>query len=190
MSLIETSSGVLFDLLCPDPSMVRLSDMAVSLSRQGRFNGHTKFFYSVADHCLYVGDLLPPDLRLYGLLHDAHEAYLGDIVSPVADIVGKKLIDSLKQGIDAAIYASLGVPFPSQEIRDLVHRADLLALRIEAYHLLPSRGSWSGEIREIEEGSFPPLRLSTAFADSALRWRGEVGTARRLVGLSEASNER
>jgi hypothetical protein len=174
MSLVETPSGLLFDLLHPDPGLVRLDDIAWNLSRTCRFNASARFFYSVADHCVYVGNLLPPVLRIYGLLHDAHEAYLGDITSPVKGMIGTERIREIEKPIDAAIYEALGLPPPTREVLDLVHEADVLALRIEAYHLLPSRGYWAGNPEEFESGSHLPLVLSTAFEDSESLWKGEV----------------
>lgn len=174
MSFVETHSGFMFDLLHPDPGLVRLDDIGWSLSRQCRFNGNTRHFYSVADHSLYVGNLLPPEIRIYGLLHDAHEAYIGDIPSPVKDLIGKERILQIERGIDAAIFEALGLSTPSREIMDLVHHADILARRVEAYHLMPSRGSWGGDPSEIGPGGFPPLALSTNFEDSENLWKGEV----------------
>lgn len=171
---IETPSGLIFDLLEPDPAMVRIEDIAWSISRQCRFNGNTRFFYSVADHCVYVGNLLPPEIRIFGLLHDAHEAYLGDIASPIKELLGKERIRQIEKKIDVAIYEALGLNFPSEEILGLAHKADVLALRVEAYHLMPSRGSWAGDPDEIGSREYPPLLLSTAFEDSGNLWKGEV----------------
>ena len=170
----ETPTGLIFDLLEPGPAMVRIEDIAWSLSRQCRFNGNTRFFYSVADHCIYVGNLLPPEIRIYGLLHDAHEAYMGDIASPIKKLLGKEKIRQIEKEIDAAIYESLGLSPPSDEILGLVHKADVLALRIEAYHLMPSRGSWAGDPDEIGSREYPPLLLSTAFEYSENLWKEEV----------------
>lgn len=184
----ETSSGLTFDLLRPDPEMVRIEDIAWSLSRQCRFNGNTRFFYSVADHSVYVGNLLPPEIRIYGLLHDAHEAYLGDIASPIKKLLGKERIRQIEKGIDAAIYKALELALPSEEVLGLVHKADVLALRIEAYHLMPSRGSWAGNPDEIGSREYPPLVLSTAFEDSANLWKGEVRVS-RVLSMTRLSEE-
>lgn len=177
----ETPSGLIFDLLEPDPRMVRIEDIAWSLSRQCRFNGNTRFFYSVADHCVYVGNLLPPEISIYGLLHDAHEAYMGDIPSPIKELLGKERVRQIENGIDAAIYESFGLMSPSEEILGLVHKADVLALRIEAYYLMPSRGSWAGDPDEIGSREWPPLVISTAFEESENLWKGEVRVSRTLT---------
>lgn len=79
----QTYTGVQFWLLQPREDDIRISDIAHSLSLQCRFNGHCSRFYSVAEHSVRVSWHLPPELQLWGLLHDAAEAYLGDLVRPV-----------------------------------------------------------------------------------------------------------
>jgi 5'-deoxynucleotidase YfbR-like HD superfamily hydrolase len=86
---VLTRSGMLVPLNQPTAEHIRLGDIAHALARIPRFNGHTIEPWSVADHSRLVARLLPddvgPTLRLAALLHDGHEAYLGDITSPVAE---------------------------------------------------------------------------------------------------------
>ena len=89
-SLIATTSGQRLSLLNPDSDQVRLCDIAHSLARIPRFNGHClgAVPWSVADHCLLVERLLSqppacPRLRLAGLLYDAHKAYTGELSFPM-----------------------------------------------------------------------------------------------------------
>lgn len=76
-------SGCQVDILNLRPSDIDLRDIAHSLSRICRFNGHSPSHWSVAEHCLQVADYVAqtgyPELRLEALLHDAAEAYLGDM---------------------------------------------------------------------------------------------------------------
>lgn len=67
------------------PGEILIEDIAHSLAHVCRFNGHTRTFYSVADHSIRVAEALPDKLKLWGLLHDAAEAYLGDVVGPIKD---------------------------------------------------------------------------------------------------------
>jgi 5'-deoxynucleotidase YfbR-like HD superfamily hydrolase len=81
--MITTYAGKTVDPFAMKASDVDIRDIAHFLSMQCRFNGHCTFFYSVAEHCILVADLLPDSLKLEGLLHDATEAYLGDMPTPI-----------------------------------------------------------------------------------------------------------
>jgi hypothetical protein len=83
-------SGALFDPFRPAPKLIDIQDIAWSLSMQCRYNGHVKRFYSVAEHSIHVVSLVKamnPDIsyrkQLQALMHDATEAYIGDMVKPV-----------------------------------------------------------------------------------------------------------
>ena len=85
-----TYSGMRIDYLKPTPDMFKLEDIAVALSRIARFNGHTDRFitpYSVAEHSIHVSKLVPQRLAAAALMHDAAEAYLGDVISPLKKLL-------------------------------------------------------------------------------------------------------
>lgn len=79
---IVTYTGKAFDLLNPSPDMVRIEDIAHSLANICRYTGHTRYFYSVAQHCVLMAEADLPGDPLQRLLHDAAEAYIGDIAKP------------------------------------------------------------------------------------------------------------
>lgn len=81
-SRIQLASGRVFDPLDPDPDKITIEDIAFALGNQCRFNGHVKF-YSVAEHSVHVSVASAPTDALYGLLHDAPEAFIGDLASPL-----------------------------------------------------------------------------------------------------------
>lgn len=88
MAWIQTHSGVAFDLLNPQIEQIDAVDIAWSLAMICRYNGHTSRHYSVAEHSLLVSRALardgyPEGVVLGGLLHDAVEAYIGDISAPL-----------------------------------------------------------------------------------------------------------
>lgn len=85
---IPTFSGRRFWPLDPDPDDLNIRDIAHALSNCCRFAGHCKTFYSVADHSVMVSEIVSPGMALIGLLHDATEAYLGDMVRPVKRSLG------------------------------------------------------------------------------------------------------
>lgn len=83
MSWIQTYSGIAFD---PEDPKFSIEDIAHSLSLQCRYNGHCKYFYSVAEHCVLLSDWAlehhnEEEARAV-LLHDAGEAYCCDIPRP------------------------------------------------------------------------------------------------------------
>lgn len=79
---ISTGSGNRFYPLDPRPEDVTIVTIAFALSNLVRFGGHVRG-YSVAEHCVHVSNLVSPHNALWGLLHDASEAYLGDVVRPI-----------------------------------------------------------------------------------------------------------
>ncbi|HZT29463.1 MAG TPA: hypothetical protein VFA33_06250 [Bryobacteraceae bacterium] len=78
----RTYTGRHVDLLDPKTSEISIFDIARSLSHLCRFLGHTTKFYSVAQHSILVSQLVPKEDALWGLLHDASEAYTGDLPRP------------------------------------------------------------------------------------------------------------
>ena len=87
---ILTAHGHEVDLAYTRPNLITLPDVAHALGQINRFNGHCRRPYSVAEHSLLVLDIIehlfaPANVhcRLAALLHDAHEAYVGDMSSPV-----------------------------------------------------------------------------------------------------------
>lgn len=87
-AFIETYLGERFQPLAPNPASIFIEDIAHALSNQCRFSGHTREFYSVAQHSVLVSELLEEwgedeDVCLWGLMHDASEGYLVDLPTPL-----------------------------------------------------------------------------------------------------------
>lgn len=80
---IQTFTGKRLDLDPPNPDQIDIEDIAHGLSMLCRFNGQCTQFYSVAEHSVHVSHEIAPKFALVGLLHDAAEAYLGDVPSPL-----------------------------------------------------------------------------------------------------------
>lgn len=116
MSWIQTFTGRQFFPSAPRPEDVDVADIAHALSLQCRFNGHCAAFYSVAEHCVRVSRLLSElypgrrDLALWGLLHDAAEAYVADLPRPV-----KAMMPGFREMEDRVlrvVVARYGLPWP------------------------------------------------------------------------------
>jgi 5'-deoxynucleotidase YfbR-like HD superfamily hydrolase len=139
---VGTHSGRLINLYDPDPDDFNIRDIALGLSNLNRFNGQTRPGYNVAQHSVHVARMfekLDPKLRLGALLHDAHEAYTGDIVRPIKGMPELKMpIREIEDRVTIAIFLRFGIfgdvsliPFP-----DEIKVADDLVLAREAVNLM------------------------------------------------------
>lgn len=130
---IETRSGKRVSVQNPQPDQFDIKDIAYALSNTCRFNGHCSGFYSVAEHSVAVALRLPRERRLAGLLHDATEAYLGDIPSPIKQFLPDYKVIEAK--FERAVADAFGVEWGND-----VKEADVDALFTEAHFLIPSQG--------------------------------------------------
>ena len=139
MAAVSTKSGRRVSLLNPSPSQIVIGDIAHGLAHQCRFNGQTNKFYSVAQHSVLVASILPRELRLAGLLHDASKAYLGDVVQPLKDLLPEY------QSIEANFCEVLGARFGvNLQHNDAIQHADLVVLATERRDLMPmDTADWS-----------------------------------------------
>lgn len=109
---IQTYSGVRFYPLDPLAEEVNIVDIAHALSNNCRFAGHTAEHYSVAQHSVAVSKLVPPEDALWGLLHDAAEAYTGDLPRPIKRYIPqwKQIEERLLDAVAARFNLPLPVP--------------------------------------------------------------------------------
>jgi hypothetical protein len=155
---IQTYSGRKFDFASPDPEAVYLEDIGHSLAHQCRFNGHTLRFYSVAEHSWLVAKraieimAVGPDhpengfaVKAAALLHDAAEAYIGDIVTPLRRMFGQ---DSVLFQIENSIMEVVSTRFHlarDPDVWALVKQADMDLLAIEQRDVMaPTPEPWPG----------------------------------------------
>ena len=135
---IQLHSGLMFDLIHPDPKRILLYDIAHSLARICRFTGHVDGFYSVAEHSVYVAQIIAGRLGdrhpaiAAGLLHDAEEAYVGDVASPLK----RQLTNygAIAEGVTEAIGIRFGIDFAAW--KDVVHQVDMEMLAYEAEYFM------------------------------------------------------
>lgn len=131
MTWIQTYTGRAFDLVDPQPDMVHPEDLAHALSRLCRFTGHVKRFYSVAEHSIYVSELVPDEHSLWGLLHDGAEAYIGDVSAPLKALLPD--YRAVEKRVEAAVFAAFGL---EGEVPEEVKAVDRRMLVTEAGQLL------------------------------------------------------
>ena len=94
MMWMQTFTDRKMDVTNPDDAPIDFLEIAIVLARIYRYTGHTSRPFSVAQHCVIGHDALRskfpdrPDIALAFLLHDAHEAYTGDISTPIQNALG------------------------------------------------------------------------------------------------------
>jgi hypothetical protein len=143
---IQTYTGRKFYPLDPDPANIDVRDIAHALSNQCRFSGHTTRFYSVAEHSVLVSRVLQrrgaaSEAVLWGLLHDATEAYLVDLPRPLKhDPEFGAAYRRFEHVLNLAVAERFGLP---EYVPDSVHQADNDLLLTEKRDLLgPSPDLW------------------------------------------------
>ena len=136
-----TASGRKFYPGCPRSDEVYLEDVAHSLANICRFGGHTKAFYSVAQHAILVSGicerLVPecPAIWYYGLHHDDAEAYTGDVITQIKYLC--PAVRAFHKPIERAVARAFGLP---EQLPPVVKQADLIALATENRDLLHGQG--------------------------------------------------
>jgi|688.fasta_scaffold410662_3 5'-deoxynucleotidase YfbR-like HD superfamily hydrolase len=137
---MQTYTGRIVDLtrFCEDD--ICIEDIAHALSQIIRFTGHSRAPYSVAQHSLLVAEIATPEHRLWALLHDASEAYLGDVASPLKTLLPE--YRDLEEKFQKVIAGRFGLPWPMPAE---VKHADRVALMTEKRDLLLTQHEWPGE---------------------------------------------
>jgi 5'-nucleotidase len=168
---IRLRSGLYLDLADPQPDQFEFSDIAGALSKICRFGGQCERFYSVAEHSWHAAkvaesDSLPLDTQAAVLMHDAAEAFIGDVVKPLKVMLSDYL--AIEQRMEAAIAEKFTLDFEREKysIREIDH-AMLIAERQVLFS--PDCNSWVGqsEARKIKlhvqcwEPSMAELRFAS-----------------------------
>jgi uncharacterized protein len=143
---IKVSAGHYVDLANPDPATIEIDSIASALAKICRFGGHSPKFYSVAEHCIHATNLavasgVTGEALLAVFLHDAAEAYIGDVVKPLKWIMIDYMVT--EQRIEGAIEEAFSVDFELH--KDVIKRFDRAMLRAEKLGMWPGDSEmWSG----------------------------------------------
>jgi hypothetical protein len=170
---IQTFTGRAFYPLDPDPRDICVEDIAHALANLCRYGGHTRHFYSVAEHCILLSRYVQasPDLKhgdmsafaLWALLHDASEAYLVDLPRPVKGMLSEY------RAIEGRVLSAIAVRFAmTAEIPELVKSLDRRILTDERTALMaepPLRWATDAEPLGVIVTGLSPARAEREFLD-------------------------
>jgi hypothetical protein len=179
---IPTYRGFDLDLCNPQVEQIDLLDIAHALSQVCRFAGHTSEFYSVAQHSVIVSRTVPPPYGLLALLHDAAEAYVGDVTSPLKP----HLTDyaAIEDRIQAVILKRFGLEC-DETARTVIKTADQIVLATEIRDLIGGRRErWKTLPAPLPQKITPWLTCGRAALEFKARFMElvlPIPAARRLI---------
>lgn len=166
MPTILTAEGHEFSFLTPGESRICIEDIAHALAHICRFTGHTRDFYSVAQHSVLVSYAVPEAFAFQGLMHDAHEAYVGDLAAPLKMLLPE--YRAVEKRVEGHVRRAFGLP---AELDPSVKHADLQLLATEQRDLMPLADAhvWTSlqGIEPLQYGinALPPMRAYALFMD-------------------------
>jgi uncharacterized protein len=168
---LQTFTGKQFYPRDPRVEDVDIRDIAHALSLVCRFGGHVKELYSVAQHSVIVSEIVPDHLALEGLLHDAAEAYIGDMVRPLKEAM--PAYKEVEIGIEKVIADRFGLafPFPGE-----IKAADLRACITEK--------------RDMHNVQRPGRQIAVPLSETIVPWPSAFAETTFLCRFTELSSRR
>lgn len=136
---IYLRSGLYFDLGEPRACPFTIEDVAHSLAHICRFTGHTHRFYSVAEHSVWCSRIVPPEHALEALLHDAAEAFIGDVSRPLKSMLPS--MRAVEGRVEEAVFSRLGI---GPALPESVREADRRMLVAEQRQAMGCGDTWPG----------------------------------------------
>ena len=173
--LIHTHSGKRIDVDTPQMEQIDIRDIAHALANICRYNGHCRYHYSVAQHSIYVSLLVPQKEKLWALLHDAAEAYLGDVIAPLkvrTDHLGYRELERQWEVVIFRRFGLLGLRSPYLGHTPAIGEAD------DAVSLTETEQLSSWQLEHMGAKGVPaPIRITRMCPHEAERWFLEVYNA-------------
>jgi hypothetical protein len=177
MSWILTYSGRHYDFLDPRPEDIHVIDIAHGLANAGRFAGHTRSFYPIAQHSVMGSHIVPKAFAFEFLMHDAHEAYVTDIPAPLKMLLPD--YQAVEDRSAGTLRARYGLPLTmSPEVK----HADLVMLATERRDLMPADPMLWPILEGIEPlprrlYTWSPAKAKAAFLQRYLELAGDLRRA-------------
>lgn len=176
---ILTRAGHYFNFLQPERSEILIEDIAHALAHTCRFGGHTREFYSVAQHCVLASHVVPEADAFAALMHDAAEAYVGDIPTPLKQLLPE--FKAIEKRVEQAVLNRFCLALPLPES---VKHADLVMLATERRDLMPPDDAEEWDlIRNVEpmERAIRPWTPEQAYNAFVTRFNQVAPVALRQV---------
>jgi hypothetical protein len=172
---MQTASGKFFNIVHPEPDQIDIYDIAAALSKTCRFGGHCVKFYSVAEHSVLVSQRVSHENALAALMHDAAEAYLGDVPRPL-----KPLLTNYRQlelNVMSTIANKFGFLFPLPSEIKIADTAILTDEREQNMVSTPLTGEeWGNRLPRLNIGLgfWSPAKASYEFLTAFFRYGGNA----------------
>lgn len=196
---IQTFTGLTFDLLNPDYRQVNPVDIAYSLAAIPRYNGHCTVHYSVAEHCVLLHDyfaFLPrgrPESfdALAALIHDAPEAYTGDMIRPLKNCFSPQFLAewaNVEKRIMNAIIKAICGDVIARMVDGRVYSLDVHAPHIKYADDRIVGDEQAAFMRNVERENDNPLEVEVRGWDrnrAAREWLIRLNHQRNMLGLVE-----
>lgn len=162
---IMTATGRMVAPLHLTEDDIDINDITHALSNICRYTGHTREFYSVAQHCYLVSTVVPQHLALAGLLHDAAETYFNDLARPVKHLPELEAYRKIEDASKFLIWQKFCKEVPSSpDDLEAILLADIRLLRTEQRDLMPWHNSYpEHELSTITIEGWPPAKAENAF---------------------------
>lgn len=168
-AIINLYSGGKIDLLNPKPEDIRIEDIAKGLGYKAHFSGLTPFYFSIASHSLLVCDLVPREyhtnakLMMYILLHDASEAYIGDMVKPLKDHMPE--FRKVEKRMQAVVYEAFGI---KEDYHTFMKEYDIRAFYLELEQF------YKDESHELDKYAGTPDQDVSRFLERYYQYQEEI----------------
>lgn len=171
MTYIHVYSGQFVDYVNPDPDTICIEDIAHALALVNRYAGHTPFPYSVAQHSVLASQMAPAGLELPLLMHDAHEAYVGDMPTPLKRLMPE--YQEIEDRMEAVVQEKFGVlAMAHSGVKKVDTRMLATEARIFNFNLWVS----IADVKPYDEGLIQPWSWSRAKREFLERFEYLTGT--------------